>query len=357
MPRQSHKLFFHALLALNLPFSHSETWVARCSNLQFQFDRSNKLAYLYLNTTIGLLQVAQGTISIDNGVLMRAPMSGNALSFNDLALTEVELNPSNKAVNVQYRSPIDGTVSSGKFCNTVISGVLMKSPSRRPTRKRSANPSRRITKSPSKKPTKQPIRKPTLRPSRKPTNKVQTTPTMQPSMTEISNKTFITPGTASELVIIPDPPKPLTLLGTNRTKCPHLGNLSDWHSSSTWGVSANIPTSGQNVTLPVNTRVLISKSINGTLGFIIIPSSSELVIGENVQGIQVHAKGFDVQGRLTAGSETCRIETSIAITLYGTRSNDVVTNIKPPLFKGIVVSGSGQLDLHGKRYFRTWTRL
>jgi hypothetical protein len=66
-------------------------------------------------------------------------------------------------------------------------------------------------------------------------------------------------------------------------------------------------------------------------------------------------KGIDVQGKLTIGSETCRIETPVSITLYGTRPASITTVAKPPLYKGIIVSGL--LNLHGKRYYRTWTRL
>lgn len=64
---------------------------------------------------------------------------------------------------------------------------------------------------------------------------------------------------------------------------------------------------------------------------------------------------MNVQGRLTAGSETCRIEAPITITLHGSRPSDAVTNPPDPTYKGIVVTGT--LNLHGKRFFRTWTRL
>jgi len=378
--------------------SQSATWIARCNNLELSFDRTGKQVLLHLNTTIGFLQVGQGTISFDDGVVLRAPLNGNSISFNGLALTEVELDSSKNNVNVLHRSPTNGAVSTGIFCTTVISRVLT---STRPTSKSTRSPSRKMTKSPTRKPTKRPTRKPTNRLTRKPTTRRLTgkpttrrltgkpteRPTRKPTTRRLTGKptkpptrntlkvptvspsarpqlsvspqnTYITPDRASELVTLPEPPKPIIVTSSNRTNCPHTsGILSDWHTSSIWG-SPGVPVAGQNATLPNNTRVLISRTIYGTLGFITVPSTSELIIGENAQGIEINAYGFDVQGRLTAGSETCRIETPITITLYGTRSSDITTNARPPMFKGISVSGSsGRLDLHGKRYYRTWTRL
>lgn len=51
------------------------------------------------------------------------------------------------------------------------------------------------------------------------------------------------------------------------------------------------------------------------------------------------------------GSETCRLFSKISITFYGTRQQI------PTQGKGIVVSETGTLDLHGKQYNPTWTRL
>ena len=67
------------------------------------------------------------------------------------------------------------------------------------------------------------------------------------------------------------------------------------------------------------------------------------------------AKGFDVQGSLLAGSETCPIDGSIEIELHGRRKDDSVTNPQKETYKGISVSGT--LSLHGKLYQRSWVRL
>jgi len=89
------------------------------------------------------------------------------------------------------------------------------------------------------------------------------------------------------------------------------------------------------------------------LGIITVPESSELIFGEDATGIEFDASGFNVNGVLKAGSETCRIEKKININLHGSR-RDTSNNAT---YKGIKISRNGILELHGKRYFRTWTRL
>jgi hypothetical protein len=134
-----------------------------------------------------------------------------------------------------------------------------------------------------------------------------------------------------------------------RTNCPHNATgLTFWDTTFS-------PAAGDDVYLPANTRVLIRQSIPVRLGTLYIPSSSELIIGENTNGILVDVRGIDVGGKLTIGSETCRIETRVTITLRGQRPSDAVTNVPQPTVKGISVTGT--LSLHGKRYFRTWTRV
>lgn len=154
-------------------------------------------------------------------------------------------------------------------------------------------------------------------------------------------------------MVIPDPPAPK--LSRIRATCPHLqSGLLNWHSASTWS-TGSVPQAGQNATLPENSKVIVTSSVVEELGYIIVPQSSELIFGENSHGITVDAIGFDVQGVLRAGSDTCLIQTPITITLHGTRPVDAVTNPKLVTYKGIAVTGT--ISLHGKRYFRTWTRL
>jgi hypothetical protein len=163
---------------------------------------------------------------------------------------------------------------------------------------------------------------------------------------------YITAATANERITIPDPPVPSF---PGRSNCPHQdASLLDWHSTSTWGGS--IPTSEDaTVTLPSNARVIVRQSVNSILGTVTVPWSSELLFDENASGITFDAHGIDVKGKLTIGSETCRFETPVTITLHGDRPDDAVTNVRPPIYKGISVTG--EISIHGQRFYRTWTRL
>jgi hypothetical protein len=164
---------------------------------------------------------------------------------------------------------------------------------------------------------------------------------------------YVTAQNHSEVVNIPDPPTP-SLQGS-RTNCPHLqGPLLLWNDSATWtGLTA--PGPAINITLPANSNVLVAQSVVDILGYVTVPPTSKLIFGENSAGIEFQARGIDVQGQLIAGSETCLLQTPLTITLHGSRPTDVVTNPRPFVYKGIVVSGI--LELHGKRFFRTWSRL
>ena len=154
-------------------------------------------------------------------------------------------------------------------------------------------------------------------------------------------------------MVIPDPDDPPA--ESPRVNCPHLeSGLLDWHDPNTWGGS--VPSSGSDVTLPSNARVVIrSSSAIPKLNLVTIPATSELIFGEDSAGIDFQVDGMDVKGKLVAGSEECRIETPVTITLHGSRPSNAVTNVPDPTYKGISVTG--EISLHGKRYFRTWTRL
>ena len=159
---------------------------------------------------------------------------------------------------------------------------------------------------------------------------------------------------SSELVIFPDPLPPSK--AEERSDCPHLQpGISRWHDPSIWG-RGGVPDAGTDFSLPPNTRVVLDQPTTRIFGIITIPESSELILGENSDGVNLDMTGMKVYGKLLAGSRTCRIETPVSLTLHGTRPLDAVPNTPPPHVKGIAVDG-GVISLHGKRYFRTWTRL
>src|SRR5689334_18925342 len=76
-----------------------------------------------------------------------------------------------------------------------------------------------------------------------------------------------------------------------------------------------------------------------------------LFVTKIVREIYVAAGGY-----LKAGSETCRLFSKIDITFYG-RANDSSINNTPQgaTSKGLVASGI--VEMHGKLYHPSWTRL
>ena len=91
------------------------------------------------------------------------------------------------------------------------------------------------------------------------------------------------------------------------------------------------------------------------------PARLQLIIGEAddpTTPIEIRFTGMVVSGALRAGSESCRLQSTIQMTLHG---NDPSGGLDRPAlrlapsFKGIYVTGT--LELHGHLYHRTWTRL
>lgn len=153
----------------------------------------------------------------------------------------------------------------------------------------------------------------------------------------------------TEYVTIPQPPAASLTVNTARIGCPHSsGSLVNWTS-----LYPNL-SHGQDLVLQANTNILVSQSIPTKLGKVTIPATSAVIFGENINGITMDVDGMDVKGSLIAGSESCRYLTKLTITLHGSRPSNN-TNPTDPATKGISVTGT--LSLHGKRFYRTWTRL
>ena len=188
-----------------------------------------------------------------------------------------------------------------------------------------------------------------------PTTLSPVTPAPVQPMPNIPAGPYVTQETATERVTLPHPPPQDLSLVNRQTDCPHHDtSLLEWHVPDTLE-----HTPWQDLVLPENSRMLISRTIPLQIGLLNIPVSSELVIGESADGspIDINVRGIFVAGNLTIGSETCRIQdTKITITLHGSRPANAVTNVPGTTYKGISVLG-GTLHMHGKRYYRTWTRL
>lgn len=97
-----------------------ETWIAQCNSVQFNFNREAKSYLVYFKTTAGILQMARGEITFDNGVALRGPIFGNSVGYEGGSLTEIGLNPSRDLVYVLYRHPFTGEYKSGDFCSASI---------------------------------------------------------------------------------------------------------------------------------------------------------------------------------------------------------------------------------------------
>lgn len=113
-----------------------------------------------------------------------------------------------------------------------------------------------------------------------------------------------------------------------RQKCSVRADLKPWHWASTWG-SAGVPKPGSIVTLPANSSVLISAcSLPAGSGSepvyfesIVVPAGSELVFADTA--IALKLRTIKVSGKLSIGSPTCRLSSSITLTFNGTRAGAV----------------------------------
>ena len=74
------------------------------------------------------------------------------------------------------------------------------------------------------------------------------------------------------------------------------------------------------------------------------------------KNIKLNVRNIRVQGRLWIGAPDCTFNKQATITFFGEKSND--DDIANGLGKkGLGVDGNGRLDIHGKQYRPTWSRL
>eukprot|EP01125_Pyxidicula_operculata_P011859 TRINITY_DN387_c1_g1_i6.p1 TRINITY_DN387_c1_g1~~TRINITY_DN387_c1_g1_i6.p1 ORF type:complete len:1531 (+),score=219.74 TRINITY_DN387_c1_g1_i6:402-4994(+) len=134
-----------------------------------------------------------------------------------------------------------------------------------------------------------------------------------------------------------------------RTNCPHLqSNLVHWHS-----IVGNV----DNVVLPANVKVLVSNCSFRSQGYsrIEVPYGTQLIFADSPMTLKV--RNIIVYGSLHMGSETCRLYSPITINFFGA-GNPTTDEIAPNFgSKGIGVAVNGTIDIHGKQYHPTWTRL
>ena len=108
-------LVFCWLLVSSIAFS--ETWVATCNKVQFNFSKSNKVLLVYFHTTAGIFQIAKGKITLDTPTHVLASIDGNSL-YQGKPITQIGLNPSRRQVYVYYK--YGNNEKSGDFCAKAV---------------------------------------------------------------------------------------------------------------------------------------------------------------------------------------------------------------------------------------------
>ena len=166
-------------------------------------------------------------------------------------------------------------------------------------------------------------------------------------------RTFSTPLLVSSPYV--DVPFAPNIPTPTQSNCPHLrSGLSNWHDPSIWPGSVVPQANGSPITIPSGLSVLISSCSldpNGVYGTIYVPAGTELIFSD--APIQMRVQNIHVNGgHLWIGSETCRLYSHITITL-----DDSATNVSWLGRKGITSIDSGIIDIHGKLFQKTWTRI
>uniref|UniRef100_A0A0G4G4X5 G8 domain-containing protein n=1 Tax=Chromera velia CCMP2878 TaxID=1169474 RepID=A0A0G4G4X5_9ALVE len=174
-------------------------------------------------------------------------------------------------------------------------------------------------------------------------------------LTYVPTPLIPSPLVANEVVHLSRPPVPSP--PPANPVCPwHAPGLKIWHDAATWpsGIVPQ-PDGTSEITLPPNTHVLVlgcslPPPSAGFFKKIIIPSSSSLVFADE----PIHLRVSDIEvmqgGALVIGSEECRTSADISISFVGSKSD---TSIK----KQLLSHQGSSVDIHGRRFFPTWSRL
>ncbi|KAK5582784.1 hypothetical protein RB653_004370 [Dictyostelium firmibasis] len=159
----------------------------------------------------------------------------------------------------------------------------------------------------------------------------------------------------SELVNLPKPSSSFD--PQDFSTCPYLAaDLVHWHNPSTWP-NGVVPSPLSNITLPEGKKVLISPcSISQTeiYQWIKVPSTSELIFSDAQMDFNV--KDIFVEGKFIMGTTKCRYNSKINVIFHGEKTlSDTISQYYGS--KGIGVTSSGFISVHGKQYHNTWSKL
>lgn len=145
-----------------------------------------------------------------------------------------------------------------------------------------------------------------------------------------------------------------TLPSLPQTNCPHLQTgLVTFNSL----YPSNSLTNAMDIS--ISTSVLLkTNSIpsNVILNRITIMPGGSLIFDDAPISLSVREIYVQAAGSLLIGSETCRLGSNINITFYGSESDSSAFDSTSGLTsKGLI--SEGFVDIHGKQYHPTWTRL
>eukprot|EP01133_Synstelium_polycarpum_P013899 gene13899-16398_t len=133
-------------------------------------------------------------------------------------------------------------------------------------------------------------------------------------------------------------------------------DLKHWHDATIWP-GGIVPSPSSSITLPNNTRVLVSSCSlvkDAVYSRIYVPPTSELVF--NDVDMTLHVQDLYIEGKLWMGSAKCRLNAHIEIIFHGAKTT-TDTLAKFLGSKGIAVSSAGFATMQGKQFAATWTRL
>ena len=144
-------------------------------------------------------------------------------------------------------------------------------------------------------------------------------------------------------------------LGWLRVECPHEDrSLKTWRSL--FGQLQN----GQSRKVSRGQRVLLGPedvARNAVVHRIVVEDGAEVVLDDKDITLNVREIRVLSGGAFRAGSESCRLYSKINIVFHGSRGDSTHTNDlgQQRTMKGLI--SQGNLQLHGKLYWPTWTRL
>ena len=134
-----------------------------------------------------------------------------------------------------------------------------------------------------------------------------------------------------------------------RTNCPHMDVALQPFQLSGRAVGSNVDITGRRIIRPCDVDATL-------LGRITVKSGAELVFADADMNLHVGEILVEAGATLTAGSASCPMLGKLDIMFHGTRADSSLQNDdRTRTSKGLVVEGT--LNVYGKKYAPTWTRL